>query len=88
MIRGYEGRAFDPVAFHAIVRRELNESGYEPTNKVVRLIVLHALADSLADLGCDIVDPTWQVLRKFRWLIPAVLTDAIDDHFATSRVPL
>ena len=82
-----EGDEVDEAAFHSIVLREVHEEDFEASNKVARLVVLSAMANTLEHHGCAFSERTSCLLQLCRMLIPACLRLADDDHFGRLQVP-
>ena len=86
LVEEIEGDEVDAGAFHAVLLREANEEEFEPSNKVARLVVLSALANTLELHGCMFGERTECLLQLCRMMVPVCLKLAIDDHYGLLEV--
>ena len=86
LVAEIDGDEVDADAFHAVLLREANEDEFEPSNKVARLVVLSALANTIEMHGCAFGERTACLLQLCRMLMPVCLKLAIDDHYGLLQV--
>lgn len=86
LVRDFGGRPLTEGTVRQIVERECAEIEFEPTNKIIRLVILRSFVQSLRGEGLPPCSQTESLLEECEERFPALLAQAVDDHFGLTAI--